>query len=61
VTVEFSGGRQFYGMSYANMLQLRDSVGPKLQIGAAFGTASASIVGPGGRYQVVQANLEARC
>jgi len=60
VTVEFSGGRQFYGMSYANMLQLRDSVGPKLQIGAAFGTASASIVGPGGRYQVVQANLEAR-
>jgi predicted permease len=60
VKVEFSGGRDFYGMSYANMLQLRDSVGPKLQIGAAFDRRSASVVGPGGRYQVIQLNLEAR-
>jgi predicted permease len=58
--VEFSGGRPYYGMSYANMLQLRDSVGPQLQIGAAFGSASASVVSPGGRYQVFRTDVEAR-
>ncbi len=35
----------YYEISYANMLQLRDAVGAKLQIGAAFGSSSASIVG----------------
>ena len=59
VTVEFSGGRPYYGMSYADMLQLRDSVGPKFQIGAAFGSDAASIVGPGGRFQVFQTKVEA--
>ena len=59
VTVEFSGGRPYYGMSYANMLQLRDAVGPRLQIGAIFGRSMASIVGPGGRFQVEHAEMEA--
>src|SRR5580692_1276343 len=48
VKVEFSGGRPFFGMSYANMLQLRDSVGRGVQMGAALGSSHASIVGPGG-------------
>jgi predicted permease len=52
VAVEFSGGRPYYPMSYANMLQLRDAVGPRLQIGTAFDDSMASIVGPGGRIQV---------
>jgi ABC-type antimicrobial peptide transport system permease subunit len=52
VTVEFSGGRPYYGMSYANMLQLRDAVGANLQIGAKFDDSMASVVGPGGRFQV---------
>ena len=59
VTVEFSGGRPYYGMSYANMLQLRDSVGAKLKVGAAFGSDPASVVGPGGRFQVFRTNVEA--
>jgi predicted permease len=46
---------QYYSLSYANMLQLRDTVGPQLKIGAELYDGhgeSASIVGPGGRYQV---------
>ncbi len=59
VTVEFSGGQPYYSMRYANMLQLRDSVGAKLQIGATFGSDPASIVGPGGRFQVFRTEVEA--
>jgi predicted permease len=59
VAIEFSGGRPYYGMSYANMLQLRDSVGANLQIGAAFGSDVASVLGPGGRFQVFHTNVEA--
>lgn len=59
VKVEFAGGRPYYGMSYANMLQLQDSVGSRLQTGAAFGSRMASVVGPGGRYQVIQTNVDA--
>jgi predicted permease len=59
VAIEFSGGRPYYGMSYANMLQLRDSVGTKLQIGAAFGSDVASVLGPGGRFQIFHTNVEA--
>src|SRR6266568_1966951 len=50
VTVKVSD----YPMSYANMLQLRDAVGPKLDIGAQLGEGMASVVGPGGRFQVQQ-------
>ena len=59
VTVELSGGRPYYRMSYANMLQLRDSIGPQLQTGAAFGSRMASVVGPGGRFQVLQTTVDA--
>jgi predicted permease len=58
VTVELSGGRPYYGLSYANMLQLRDSIGPQLRIGATFGSRMASVVGPGGRFQVLQTNVD---
>jgi predicted permease len=59
VKIEFSGGRPFFGMSYANMLQLRDAVGPRLQIGAELGGSHASVVGPGGRIQVIQEEVDA--
>jgi len=59
VTVELSGGRPYYGMRYANMLQLRDSIGPQLQIGATFGSRMASVVGPSGRFQVLQTQVDA--
>ncbi len=48
---------QDYPMSYANMLQLRDAVGPQLQIAAQIGESNASIVGPGGRVQVQQVDV----
>jgi predicted permease len=57
--VEFSGGRMYFGMSYANMLQLRDAVGSGVQTGAVLGSTPASVVGPGGRVQVVQQEVEA--
>lgn len=52
--IELSGPMPYYSLSYANMLQLRDAVGSRLKIGAVLsgGAAYASVVGPGGRYQV---------
>jgi hypothetical protein len=41
-----------YSMNYANMLQLRDAVGGRIQMGVSFGSVDASIIGPGGRIQV---------
>jgi len=58
VTIELAGGQPYYGMSYANMLQLRDAAGAQMQIGAAFGSANASLVGPGGRSQVVETSVD---
>jgi predicted permease len=52
VLVNPAGVNQYYPMSYSNMLQLRDAVGAKMQIGATMGASMASIVGPGGRFQV---------
>jgi predicted permease len=49
----------YYSISYANMLQLRDAAGAQLQIGAAYGSSSASIVGPGGRVQVERTETDA--
>jgi predicted permease len=57
--IELSGGRQYYSMSYANMLQLRDAVGSGMRIGADFAGSTASVVGPGGRLQVEQSNVTA--
>lgn len=59
VQIELNGPLPFFGINYANMIQLRDAIGPKLQIGAAFGTRNASLVGPGGREQVIQSSVEA--
>ncbi len=59
VKVELSGGRPYYPLNYANILQLRDSIGPQLQIGATFGSRPASVAGPGGRFQVFQTNVDA--
>src|ERR1700678_3184215 len=41
-----------FSMSYADMLQLRDAAGPRVQAAGAFGSARASVVGPGGRIQI---------
>ena len=60
VAIELNGPVPNYSMTYANMLQLRDAVGPKLEIGALLDAGpccTASIVGPGGRYQVSTANV----
>ena len=59
VTVKFSGGRPFSGMSYADMLQLRDSVGSGTQMGAALSSSHASVVGPGGRMQLIRQEVDA--
>jgi predicted permease len=56
--IEFSGGRPYFGMSYANMLQLRDSVGRGVQMGATLWNSHASVIGPGGRVQVIQVGLD---
>jgi predicted permease len=54
VTIEGADARPYFAMTYANMLQLRDAVGTKLQIGAVLGGSTASVVGPGGRIQAEQ-------
>jgi predicted permease len=59
VNVDLAGDIPFFGLTYANMLQLRDAVGPRMQIGASFNSNNASIVGPGGRFQVQQAQVDA--
>jgi len=53
VSVEPSGQNPGSALNYANMLRLRDAVGPRLQIGAALCCNQlSSVVGPGGRVQV---------
>jgi predicted permease len=54
VSVELSGPMPYYSLSYANMLQLRDAAGHGMKIGALLyeGKENASVVGPGGRFQV---------
>ncbi len=59
VTVNLISPMPFFTMSYANMLQLRDAMGPKFQMEAAFGNSSASIAGPGGRVQVERTDVDA--
>jgi predicted permease len=59
VNIELTADGEFSRMTYADMLQLRDAVGPSMQIGAGFNTNNASIVGPGGRFQVKQSHVEA--
>jgi len=59
-TIELSGPMQYYSLSYANMLQLRDATGSRMQIGASLCcNVLASVVGPGGRVQVEQQEVTA--
>lgn len=61
VSIELNGPLPYYAFAYANMLQLRDAVGSRVKIGAVLdgGSAYASVVGPGGRYQVTHAVVTA--
>ncbi len=59
VTVNLVTDQPYYAMTYANMLQLRDALGAKFQIGAELGSTMASVVGPGGRLQVERADTDA--
>src|ERR1700758_3857195 len=45
VSVELGGPMPYYNLTYSNMLQLRDAVGPQLKIGAVLngGSAYASV------------------
>src|SRR3974390_3012386 len=54
VSIELAGPMPYYTFTWANMLQLRDAVGPHLKIGAEIyeGSHAASVVGSGGRFQV---------
>jgi predicted permease len=54
VSIKLAGPMPYYSMSYANMLQLRDAAGHNMKIGATLyeGKENASVVGPGGRFQV---------
>jgi predicted permease len=54
VAIELTGPMPYYSLSYANMLQLRDAAGHGMKIGAILyeGKENASVVGPGGRFQV---------
>jgi predicted permease len=51
VEIKGAGTDPYYMMSYANMLQLRDAVGAKMQIGVLMNQSMASIVSPTGRFQ----------
>jgi predicted permease len=60
VTIQGDGPQSYYPMRYANMLQLRDAVGARLQVGGVLCCGHpASIVGPGGRVQVEQQEVTA--
>ncbi len=60
VAIELSGPQPYYNFAYADMLQLRDAVGPRLQISAVFDSGGpASVPGPNGRMQVNQSTATA--
>jgi len=46
-----NGPGQFYAMTYADMVQLHDAMGARMQVGAVVNRSMASLVGPGGRFQ----------
>jgi predicted permease len=55
VSIELAGPMPYYTFTYANMLQLRDAVGPQMKIGGEiYGERGGilSVVGPGGRFQL---------
>ncbi|MGB8261699.1 MAG: ABC transporter permease [Terracidiphilus sp.] len=59
VSFNLIGPFQYYSMSYANMLRLRDSAGVKFEAGASFWQTKASLTGPGGRVQVARVQTDA--
>src|SRR5437016_6049929 len=62
VAIEVDGPMPFTVMSYANMLQLRDGARQAIKTGAILSEDSmsgASVVGPGGRFQVDHAAVTA--
>jgi predicted permease len=59
VTVKLETDQPYYEMTYANMLQLRDALGAKFQIGGELGDSMASVTGPGGRLQVERTDSDA--
>src|ERR1700676_4580982 len=62
VSIELQAPMPHYTMTYANMLQWRDAVGPRMKIGAVVfedSLSGASVVGPGGRFQVEHAAVTA--
>lgn len=59
VKIALDGPLPYYAMSYANMLQLRDAVGTRLKMGMKREEVPVSVVGPGGRFQVVHSTATA--
>jgi predicted permease len=59
VEIKGAGTEMSYLMSYANMLQLRDAIGARMQIGASLNQSMASIVSPGGRFQAHKVEVTA--
>ena len=59
VEIKGTGPDPYYMMSYANMLQLRDAVGPRMRIGVVMNSSMASIVAPGGRFQAQKVEVTA--
>jgi len=59
VEIKGAGSEPYYMMSYANMLQLRDAVGARMQIGAVMNRSMASIVATGGRFQAKKVDVTA--
>jgi len=62
VSVALSGPMPYYSMTYANILQLRDAAGKQLKIGGEMygeGGGVFSVMGPGGRFQIVHASVTA--
>jgi predicted permease len=60
VSIEGPEGNGFrISLSYANMRQLSDALGTTVRMGAVMGQSSASVSGPGGRFQVQTADLTA--
>jgi len=57
--IKGTGADPYYMMSYANVLQLRDAVGAKMQIGAVVNRSMASIVSPAGRFQAQKIEVTA--
>jgi predicted permease len=57
VQIEPLSTMPFYQFTYADMLQLRDAIGSRVQFATTFGGWPVSLVGPGGRLQVSQAEI----